>query len=245
MRILRFAVLGVLAYLVFLAATVPAAFVAAQVERETRGALHFEEARGTLWSGQARASGLPIQWRLRPASLAAGRVGFDIHVNEAGLKAAGEVGRSLRAWHVQGLKAEGSAAAAAALLPVLAPWRPEGSVVLDAPSLAWTDSAIEGAASLEWRAAAIGISDVRPLGTYRAQLRGEGGEARIALATLDGALRLAGRGTLTPRGQLAFRGEARAEGPQAGALQPLLDLIGPRRPDGSRTFGVGSGSGPK
>ena len=241
MRPLALAALGVIAYLAFLAASVPAAFVAVRVERESRGVVRIDEARGTLWHGQARANGLPLQWRFRAASLAAGRLGFDVHVDEPQLKATGEVGRGVRAWQVNDLRAQGSAGSVAALLPLLAPWRPEGTIAIDAPHLAWTPESVDGSAKLEWRGAALALSDVKPLGAYRAELTGAGSEARVALTSLEGPLRLTGNGTLTPAGRLGFKGEARAEGPNAAALQPLLDLLGPRQPDGSRAIGLRSG----
>lgn len=246
MRAFGLAVLGVLAYLVFLVASLPASLVAQRVARETVQAVQLEGARGTAWKGEARlrvegtSLGL-LQWRWQPASLAAGRLGFALHVNEPHLEAAGELARGIAAWELRGT-ARGSAEALGAAIPQVAPWRPQGSVDLDVPALSWTPSSLAGEARLEWREAGVGIAEVRPLGHYRAELRGDGAAARVTLATLQGPLQLAASGSLTPQGRLSLRGEARAEGPQAAALQPLLDLIGPRNPDGSRTFGVGSGA---
>jgi len=47
---------------------------------------------------------------------------------------------------------------------------------------------------------------------------------------------VSGEGTLEALARFAFSGEARGEGPDAAALTPLLDLLGPRRPDGSRAL---------
>ena len=248
MRPLTLGLVGVAAYLVFLVASVPASFVAATLERETHGAVRLEAAEGTLWSGTANVA-FPVsvehvQWRWRPASLAAARLGFDIHVMERDLKAAGEVARSLRGWEAHALIVGGAAQRVAQLSPLLAAWRPEGAVAIDVPRLAWTPASLEGSARIEWRGAAISLSDVKPLGAYRAELNASGAEARLAVTTLDGPLRISGTGTLTPAGRLGFRGEARAEGPQAASLQPLLDLLGPRQPNGSRLLGIGSRTDP-
>jgi general secretion pathway protein N len=67
----------------------------------------------------------------------------------------------------------------------------------------------------------------------------------VTLATLDGALRLAGTGTFTPPGALVFAGDARADGPSAAALEPLLNLLGPRRADGARTLEWHTSSAPR
>ena len=37
---------------------------------------------------------------------------------------------------------------------------------------------------------------------------------------------------------MTFSGEARGEGANAAALEPLLNLMGPRRPDGARSIEV-------
>ena len=89
---------------------------------------------------------------------------------------------------------------------------------------------------MEWRGAAVGLSEVRPLGTYRADIHAEGHAGKVVVSTVEGRLRIAGQGTLTPPTRIVFRGEARAEGADAKALEPLLDLFGPARPDGARAL---------
>jgi general secretion pathway protein N len=238
---------GALAYGIFLVWEMPASFVAARLERESRGALRLFEARGSAWRGEARAlfvtpaGEMPIeqlQWRLNPASLAAGRLGFTLQVNDPGVKAAGELARGVDAWQAHDVTLQGPASTLTPFMPVLATWRPGGEVTLRAKRLAWTPSSIHGDGQVEWRFASVILSEVKPLGHYRVEVRGEGAQARIILSTLEGPLRLSGNGTVTPAGRVSFRGEARAEGPQAAALQPLLDLLGPRRPDGSREIVV-------
>ena len=236
-----------LAYGIFLLWEMPASFVASRLERESRGALRLAEARGTLWRGQARArlmtpaGEMPIeqlQWSLNAASLAAGRLGFTLHANDPGLKATGELARGPDAWQAHDVTLQGPASALVPFIPLLANWRPEGEVTLRAKRLAWTRSSIDGDGQVDWRSAGVILSEVKPLGHYRVEVRGEGAQARVTLTTLEGPLRLSGNGTVTPAGRVSFKGEARAEGPQAASLQPLLDLIGPRRPDGSREITI-------
>ena len=62
------------------------------------------------------------------------------------------------------------------------------------------------------------------------------GPANLTVTTVEGPLRIAGKGSFAPPSQLNFSGEARGDGPNAGALEPLLNLIGPRRADGSRAI---------
>src|SRR6185312_9600234 len=83
MRTSSIAVLGIAAYAIFLAATIPARFVAQRLA--SPGEVEISEARGTLWSGSARATifagAAPlaidrIRWRFQPARLASARLAF-------------------------------------------------------------------------------------------------------------------------------------------------------------------------
>jgi len=58
----------------------------------------------------------------------------------------------------------------------------------------------------------------------------------VTISTVEGPLRITGQGTLAPPARFSFTGEARAEGPQAAALEPLLGRMGPARADGSRAL---------
>jgi general secretion pathway protein N len=244
-RPLTLATLGAAAYALFLAALMPASYVAARLESSTRGALQVHEAGGTLWKGRGRATiATPagplaledLGWRFLPARLAAGRIAFAVEGRSAGFESRAEVGRSLSAWEARDVSIRGQASGAASFMPLIAHWRPEGVLAATAARVSWNEREFRGEARLEWRAAAVALSEVRPLGSYSARIRGEGAQARLTLATLDGPLKLSGQGTLTPPSSLAFSGEARAEEAAAAGLQPLLDLIGPHRADGSRVI---------
>ena len=241
MRASTAAALGIAAYLVFLAASVPAGFVARQIENP---GVQVSEARGTLWNGSARLEvALPagaltvneLAWHFLPARLISGRVAFAVHVRSPG-DGELEIARGFGGWEARGLAWKGDAADLAALSPLVATWRPQGQLDITAPQLAWNGREARGSARLEWRDAAVALADVHPLGTYRLDVEAAGGPAKIALATLDGVLKASGTGTLDAQGHLAFQGEARGEGPSAGALEPLLDLLGRRRPDGAHAL---------
>ncbi|HEX3097855.1 MAG TPA: type II secretion system protein N [Usitatibacter sp.] len=252
MRPAALAVLGIAAYAVFLAASMPARFVAQRIS--VPGAIELVDAQGTVWDGRARAlvaAGGPsatlddVRWHFLPARIASGRLAFALDASGAGLDGHAEVERGPGAFGARDVHARADAAALAAFLPLVAGWRPEGAVTLVAPAIAWNGREAHGEARLEWRDAALAIGAVRPLGSYRLEARAEGGPARITLTTLDGALRLAGTGTFTPPDALAFAGDARAEGPTAAALEPLLNLLGPRRADGARTLEWHTSSAPR
>jgi len=245
MRFTTLAVIGTAAYAAFLVAMMPASVVTRAIQERTHGALQVQEASGTIWKGTGRATiatpagPLAVErfsWRFLPARLFSARIGYEVDGASLGFTGRGELARSLAAWEAKDLSLTGKATGISSFMPLLAHWQPEGTLVLEAPYLAWDDRELRGEAKLEWRAAALALSEVRPLGSYRAEVRGEGGPAKVTLRTLDGALRLTGQGTLAPPSRLAFSGDARGEAAQAARLAPLLDLMGPPRADGSRAL---------
>lgn len=245
MRAAPLVLLGLAAYGVFAAATVPARFVAARVEAETKGLVKLTDAQGSLWSGSARAlltppQGAPIPaerlaWRFNPWRLLGAELSFATEVEAAGFAGDVEAGRSLGAWNLRQLQLRGDAAGLARLVPIAGTLQPQGALTITAPRLAWDGRKLTGDATLEWQDAIVSLSDVRPLGTYRATLQADG-PARVLLSTVAGPLRLNAQGTFTAPATLVLDGEARAEGPQAARLDPLLQLIGPKRPDGAATI---------
>ena len=130
----------------------------------------------------------------------------------------------------------GDAAAMTALAPWVGPWNPQGQVTITSPELSSDGQELRGQARVEWKGAAVSISEVKPLGSYRADIEAEGHAGKVTITTLEGALHITGTGTLTPPAHVTFNGEARAEGPQAKALEPLLTQLGPRRPDGAQVL---------
>lgn len=247
MRTQALAALGVAAYAVFMCATMPATFIAARARAAAPGKVDLSEARGSLWSGSARARiAAPgghlifdrVEWRLAPARLMAGRIAFDLRAVGHGLEGRGQLGRSITRWELRDLAATGEAELLVPLAPIVATWRPEGTLAISSPALDWNEDDAHGNLRAEWREAAVSLSEVRPLGTYRLDAHAEGAPAKLTLTTLDGPLRITGQGSFTPPSRLTLSGEARGEGAPAKALEPLLDLLGPRRPDGARAVEI-------
>lgn len=240
-RVTALAVLGVAAYLLFLVALVPARFVVARIALPA--GLALDNVDGTVWSGHATASWSAggatlvldtVRWHWRPLALMSARFAYDVEARAKGIDARARLARGVTSTVVEDLDLRADANAIAAAIPLASAWQPAGRVAVTSPSLAWNGRDLLGQAQAQWSDAALAISAVRPLGTYVLRLEGAGGPARITLATTQGALRLSGDGTLEGLQRVAFTGEARADGPQSSALTPVLDLFGPRRPDGSR-----------
>lgn len=245
MRLPAIIAVGVVAYGSFLLATLPAAFVLARAQDSQPGKFEVREARGTAWHGHAKVTvntpGGPVgverlEWRLLPARLALGRIAFDIAAAAPGIEARYEGARTLTQWEVRNLDVRGNAAALAVVLPWLTPFRPEGTVAITSAHLTSDGRELRGDARLDWKGAAVGLSEVKPLGTYRADIHAGGHEGKVVVTTIEGRLRVSGRGTLTPPTRFSFTGEARADDADAKALEPLLNLLGPARPDGARTL---------
>ena len=244
MRTSAIVALGLAAYSVFLVATIPAGYVGSQVQSTMPGRVEVTEARGTLWNGSAQVRFAPprgtvvqidrVEWRFLPMRLFAGEIAFQAHATATGLDGTAQIARGFSSWHARTVKVDGDAAGIATLFPLAAAWRPAGSLSIAAPEISLRGSEVTGTLDAEWRNAVTALSDVRPLGSFHAAWRGEGKAASFEVTTTKGPLRITGKGTTLPR--FVFSGEARAEAEAAKALDPLLDLMGPRRPDGARVL---------
>lgn len=238
------AILGIAAYSTFLVATVPARWVAERFVPNP-GRIALTEVEGTVWSGRAKAalgtlSGVfaveRLEWRFLPSRLLQARAAYDVSMRGAGFEARGELARTFAGWSARSVAATADAALATAAVQWLGAWRPEGKVNLAADALDFDAREARGTARLDWTNAATSLSQVKPLGTYRAEVIAEGPAAQVKVSTLAGALRVSGQGRLDFPARFAFTGEARAEAAQAAALEPLLNLMGAPRPDGSRAI---------
>ena len=237
------AAIGLPAYLAFLVVTSPASFIAARASAASEGRARFTDTRGTFWDGSMRAHFDNadfdlIAWHFLPSKLAEGRIAFDVDLSARDIAGKARVARGWSDWEAQSGSVVLEARALPALVPMVAAWRPEGRVELSAQGVRWNDREMHGSVSGEWRDAAVALSDVKPLGTYRFSANGAGDTVSFTVSTLAGALRLAGKGEAKLPHGATFSGEARAEGASAPALEPLLNLMGPRRPDGARSIEV-------
>jgi general secretion pathway protein N len=241
------ALVGVPAYLVSMVLTTPATFIGARAASAAGGQLRVSDAEGNLWSGSLRATldapGGPfaldhVTWRFLPGEVLRGRIGFDVSVDSREAQGSAQLLRGISQWEARGANARVDARALPVFYPIVAAWRPEGSVNVSADGVRWNEGDVQGSLNLEWRDASVALSDVKPLGTYRLAAQGVGESVKLALTTIAGTLKMSGQGEVKlPRGA-TFSGEARGEGPSSAALNPLLDLMGPRRADGARAIEV-------
>lgn len=247
LRTVLLVLLGLVAFAVILVVTMPASFIASQVQPSLPPQVAIEGAKGSVWQGEAsvRAApgGMPIhiekvQWRFKPQRLADGKLAFDTTVSTGGFEAKMELQRDGSRWHVRDFRLDGDAAGFATVFPILAGYRFSGPVTATAASLDGTDREVWGDVKIEWRDAGTSMSQVRPLGTYRAEWHADGTTGRISVATLQGPLRISGAGATSMPSRLDFSGEAGADASIGLALEPLLEQIGPRKPNGARAIEI-------
>ena len=113
--------------------------------------------------------------------------------------------------------------------------RPGGVLAVNWSDVEIREHGLAGEVRIDWRDAQSALSPVAPLGSYRLEIAGQGGAARLRLDTLSGPLRLQGSGTLKG-GRVSFKGLASAEPDMRPALSGLIGLLGPRSGDDAILF---------
>lgn len=197
-----------------------------------RTPLRLVDARGTVWQGSAilgvsdgrETTLLPGRLEWRVAGLGSAQVSHPWLTGPQGVSYAS--GRLA-------LARGGARVPAAVLAGLGAPFntvRPGG--VLE---VAWSDSEMAGSVfrgevRVDWRDARSALSTVAPLGSYRLQISGSGGEPVFTLLTLHGPLQLSGKGRMAGS-RIRFQGVATAEPPMRAALDGLLGVLGMRSGD--------------
>lgn len=246
--------------LMALALFAPARWLADAVTRATAGQVQLVNARGTVWHGKAdllftggdgsrTQTALPqgVAWRLRP-TLAAGSPAMAVALSAPCCTATPLNATVIPRWG--GVQIEMAAFTSrwpAELLSGLGtPWntlRMEGQLALQSDGLSIRVDrgrlGLQGLLTVDALDIASRLSTLRPLGSYRLELRAaaDGNTAALNLSTLRGDLVLQGSGQWIG-GRLRFRGEAEAAAGREVALTNLLNIMGKRQ--GTRSvFSVG------
>jgi general secretion pathway protein N len=251
MRIALFVVAVLLGLVVAVIGFAPASLADWGLRQATQGRLALAEAEGTIWQGSARLvlvdtadrsdgddilSGVAVpgrmRWQVHGLPLLIGSLRATVRLDgmsddirlEGGL---GElrIGRGELSLPAVDLGRLGS------------PWntvRPSGALALRWDGLTLQPGRFDGRANIELREMASALTPVRPLGSYRINVAGEGPSARLEIETLQGPLTLEGSGTWTNQRGVQFTALASAEPEQRGRLRTLLGLIGRR--EGEKTM---------
>lgn len=243
---------GLLAAAGTLAAFAPASLVDTALDRASLGRVRLADARGSIWSGSGRVvltesqeprsggvevlGGMAIPetvvWQLRALPLLLGMVDATVSIGEGGAPV-----------RISGNPTELRIGAGSVELPSAelsrlgSPWntiRPSAALALRWDAATVRQGVLDGRAVIELGDLASAMTPVRPLGTYRLEIDGNGRDVALALSTLSGPLRLQGKGSWDRRAGVRFEAQAHAEGEERARLQSLLGLIGRR--DGDRTI---------
>jgi len=247
---------ALLIVIIIITATLPAAWLAPVVERQTGGRFSLGDAAGSLWQGsaflgvvsagdpaaRARVPLVPLlpgrfHWRLSPMLLL-GRVDMRIDNRDVLTQPVHLQGN----WHQWTLTPSALMLPAERLSALGAPLntlKPSGRMRLSWQTLTLSDTregiAMDGPMQLDMTEIASALSPVKPLGAYQLQVGWRGARAQLTLKTLSGPLQLQGTGVLV-HGRLQFSGEAWAQEGQEQRLAILLNLLGQRRQIGNRNI---------
>jgi general secretion pathway protein N len=232
--------IGLGAYALALVATAPATLVDAGLQRASHGRMRLAEAQGTLWSGsgqiEIRDTGgrtgvaKSFAWRVVPESLLRGHLVCDVGLDQSARRF--PVTISLSRIELANADISLPATVLGLGVPKLAPLGLTGEVLIHVASLSIARDAMEGNATLQWRAAGSTLAPVSPLGDYEIRLDGEGMTVHAFLRTIEGPLQLDGKGSWTQGGNPVFLAMARVPPQHQQQLAPLLRLIAVERGEG-------------
>lgn len=250
---------ALLTMIITTATTLPAAWLAPLVERQTGGRLSLGDVTGSVWRGSAfvgaisttETSASPLfpdiplvpllpgrfHWQLSPMVLL-GRLEMRLD-NPDALSQSAKIRGSGSRWQLTPSALLLPADRLTALGAPLNTLKPSGRMRLSWDALTLTRSmqglTIDGHMQLDLTEIASALSPVKPLGAYQLQVDWRGDRAQLKLQTLSGPLQLQGGGVIV-HGRLQFSGQAWAEEGQEQRLAVLLNLLGQRRQSGNRNI---------
>lgn len=240
--------------LLCLLAFVPARWAGHAVALASGQQVLLQDVRGSVWNGSAvlvlaggsgsrDARALPgrLSWQVRPRWTAQlDGLGVGARLQHASCQQTAQLLWQLlpNRFELSGLECQLPAQILAGLGT---PWNTlglEGSAKFSSSLLQWPGRAsagpVRGALELQVLSLSSRLSTLRPLGDYRAVLRGpqapSAPDLELELATLQGALQLRGQGQQRA-GHWRFQGQAQAEPGQDAVLANILNLIGNRSGD--------------
>ena len=244
-RWLGYALLGLLVYLFFSIATLPASALSWALTRFGPGTFTLEQPQGTIWSGSGvlrlnlPAIAPTVRWQVLPSRLLRGALGLLVEARHERTHLAAELRRDWRGWSAHDLIATLPAESVPAFAPAARLLAPLGKIEIASDTLRIGASAVNGTVNIIWSDAGTEMMGLQGLGQYRIALEGRGKEIAIHASTESGDLEINANGIwqVIGDGTLALQGHAVARGRQK-ELEPLLQMIGPTRPDGAHAFAV-------
>jgi general secretion pathway protein N len=233
--------IGLIIYTVAVIATAPATLIDARLQHASHGRLRLAEAHGTLWSGSGQIEvrdsagrigvAKDLAWRFLPESLLRGRLVCEVGLDQSAKRF--PVTISLSRIKVANADVSLPATVLGLGLPKLAPLGLTGDVLLHVASLTIERKEMQGNATLLWRDAGSVLTPISPLGDYELRLDGEGATVHAYLRTIQGPLRLEGKGSWANGNNPVFLATAQVAAEHQQQLAPLLRLIAVERGEGN------------
>ncbi|MDA8329306.1 MAG: type II secretion system protein N [Betaproteobacteria bacterium] len=225
---------GLMCYVIFLVATIPATFINTLLAHYVDQNIQVANAQGTLWHGSGSLYGMEeISWRIKVPELFLGH----LHVLVMNKDAAQPMDVFISPARIE-LKHVSLTLPATLLSDFAQPLKlmaPGGLLSLSTEAFSVSNTFL-GSVNLDWQNASSALSRVSPIGTYHFHVIGLGHHLNIHLDTQDGPLFLAGKGTWSLQSGLYFTGTASSENEQFSAL---LNLIGKPAENGTYSIHIG------
>ncbi len=230
--------LGAVAYLGFLVATLPAEQLLGALRGQLKG-VYLQNVGGTVWRGRigqlqvADQRFEQVRWTTRPLSLLTGALAFDVAFDGVGRQGSGRIA----------LGADGSLALEAfsgrvAMMDIdhllgIAPARLGGLLEFDLVRLELMGRHPRHAeGTVRWREAAVTVPVAMMLGDFRLDLTTEGGVIKGVVKDEGGAIALDGVVTLQADGRYTFNGQIAARDSSNKMLAQGIRALGRPGPDG-------------
>lgn len=231
-----------LLYGAFLVATAPASLLFWLADRFLSPAITASAMTGTLWRGEARNVAFTppgsqairlehLAWNIHPFSLALGRLPVEVEFSDASAKGRCTLRLVPSGLDLVQLDATLPAFWLARIQPRLEIFRLEGTLSLHSNEFILRRNHYQGRGEILWQYASLGLSPLKPVGTYLGEISGEGETIQFRIQTQNGPLELAGSGTWSKPGGIHFSGTAKAR-ERESELAPVLRLLGTADPSG-------------
>ncbi len=225
------ALAGLMCYVIFLVATIPATFINTLLAHYLDQNIQIANAQGTLWHGSGSLDGMEeINWKIKTPELLLGHLHALVVSNDAAHPM--DVFISPARIELKHITLTLPATLLSDFGRPLKLMAPGGRLRLSIEDFSVSDTFL-GNVDLNWQNASSALSRVSPIGTYHFHITGLGHHLNIHLDTQDGPLFLAGKGNWSLQGGMYFTGTARSENEQ---LLALLNLVGKPAENGTYSF---------
>ncbi len=233
----RYVLLGVIAYGVFLVVTFPAAYAYRLIQNQLDG-IQLGSVDGTVWSGSAQILKIndfylqDIDWKIQFLPLFLGRLELKLNSADKEFKFSTHAGRTLGGMvYIRGFQGRFPVASLQAMTPYPVPAL-QGQLVFDGLEIALTDGKyVKGTGELLWKEAVATVSSPLDLGGFAVELKTEGQEITGMLKDTGGPLQAEGVLKLSAEGRYQFNGKFTPRD-GGGKLAQNLRMLGSPGPAG-------------